>query len=65
MSGYVDGDAAARLSTGVDVWSPVSAIWLSFVYFSCSHPVLSTVSAVVNAAFSGGLAVVTNYRPTF
>lgn len=45
----------------VDVWSPVCAIWLSFVFFSCRHPVFSTVSSAVHAAFSGGLAVVTSY----
>lgn len=62
VSGHADGDTGASLSMGRDVWSRVYAIWL-FVYFSCSHPLLSTVSTVVNAAFSGGLAVVTNYRP--
>lgn len=44
---------------------PSCAIWLPFIYFSCSHPALSSVSAVVNVAFSRGSAVVTNYRATY
>ena len=62
VSGYVDGLIAARLSVGRDVWSPVCAIWLLFVYFSCNGPVFSTVSSTINAAFSGGFTVVANYR---
>lgn len=43
------------------VWGEMSgAIWLAFMYSSCSRPVLSSVSAGVNTSFLWGSAAATN-----
>lgn len=63
VSGYVDGDNAAHFRMGVGVWSPVCH--MAAVCFPHLEPSShSTVSAVVIAAFSGALAVVTNDGPS-
>lgn len=63
---YVDENAMAHLGVGLDDWCLVLCHMASvYLLYSCSHPVLSSVSAVVNAAFLRGSAVVINYRATF